>query len=55
LPFFKEPCKPTMDKNTTINLHNNQGGLACAFDVLMALQKAAMKSHLQHCCGVQFK
>jgi hypothetical protein len=42
-------------QNTIIDLHNNQADLACTFDVLMALQKPAMESHLQQCCGVQFK
>jgi hypothetical protein len=42
-------------QNTTIDLHNNQGGSTYAFDVLMALQKPAMESRLQQCYGVQFK
>jgi predicted deacylase len=30
--------------NIAIDLHNSQGGLAYAFDVLMASQKPAMES-----------
>jgi predicted deacylase len=32
--------------NTAIDLHSNQGGLAYAFDILMASQKPAMESHM---------
>jgi hypothetical protein len=42
-------------ENTTIDLHNNQGCSIYAFGVLMALQKPAMESRLQQCCGVRFK
>jgi hypothetical protein len=28
--------------NTAIDLHSSQGGLACAFDILMASQKHAI-------------